>query len=560
MEEIKRQVNRAQRRLIGQQFLSIAVWSLFATLLIGAVGLAIPKIWALPTIKQDVWNYSWLGGSVVVGLVIAMIWTYLVRRSSIDAAIELDRRYGLKERVSSTLALAPSEMESEIGKALVADAIRKVERIDVREQFRIQPTWRFALPIVPMLVIGGLLFVPNASIEKKAAANTQASVELKKVLIKQAEKLKNAPRKEEKKDKSEEELKTEQAMKEIAKKLEELTKANNLDPKQVKIELNNLKADAEKRQKELGGAQEMKKQLDKLGKIEKGPADKMADALKNGDFKEAKKAMEQLKDDLKNGKLNEKEKEQLAKQMNDMKDKLNQMAADQKEAREKVEQELAKKLAQGDQEGAAKLREKLDQMEKDGQKAEKMLNQLAQKMGECAECMKQGGDPKAAGEKLDQLAKAMKEAQEQLDQIENLDEVLDQLAECKNCMNGKEGGEEGKNGKPGDMAGKNQRMSNQQGKQNGQGMGKGRGSGDRPENEVDTNTYDTQVQAKTQPGESVRIGDAGGKNIKGKSLQEAKAEIQSAAAKDPDALEEVNLPREMKNQTKQYFEKFRKGG
>jgi DNA repair exonuclease SbcCD ATPase subunit len=559
MEEIKRQVNRAQRRLIGEQFLAIVVWSLFATLLIGAVGLAIPKIWALPTIKQDIWNYSWLGGSVVVGLVIAMIWTYVVRRSSIDAAIELDRRYGLKERVSSTLALAPSEMESEIGKALVADAIRKVERIDVREQFRIQPTWRFALPIVPMLVIGGLLFVPNASIEKKAAANTQASVDIKKALTKQVEKIKNAPRKEEKKDKSEEELKTEQAMKEIAKKLEELTKTNNLDQKQIKIELNNMKADVEKRQKELGGAQEMKKQLDKLGKIEKGPADKMADALKNGDFKEAKKAMDQLKDDLKNGKLNEKEKEQLAKQMNDMKDKLNQMAADQKEAREKVEQELAKKLAQGDQEGAAKLREKLDQMEKDGQKAEKMLEQLAQKMGECAECMKPGGDPKAAGEKLDQLAKAMKEAQEQLDQIENLDEVLDQLAECKNCMNGKEGGE-GKDGKPGDLAGKSKQMSNKRGK-GGDGLGAAKGgSGERPENEVDTNTYDTQVQAKTQPGESVRIGDAGGKNIPGKSLQQAKAEIQSAAAKDPDALEEVNLPREMKNQTKQYFEKFRKGG
>ncbi len=558
MEEIKRQVNRAQRRLIGQQFLSIVVWSLFATLLIAAIGLAIPKIWALE-LNQDIWNYSWLGGSISVGLLTAIIWTYVVRRSSIDAAIELDRRYGLKERVSSTLALAPSEMETEIGKALVADAIRKVERIDVREQFRIQPTWRFALPILPMLVIGGLFFVPDASIEKKAAANTQTPPELKKALIAQVEKLKNAPRKEEKKDKSAEELKTEQAMKEVAKKLEDLTKSNNLDPKQVKIELNNMKADIEKRQKELGSAQEMKKQLDKLGKIEKGPADKMADALKNGDFKEAKKAMEQLKEDLKNGKLNEKDKEQLGKQMNDLKEKLQQMAADQKEAREKVEQEIAKKLAQGDQEGAAKLQEKLDQMNKEGKKAEQMLEQLAQKMGQCADCMKQGGDPKEAGEKLDQLAKAMKEAQEQLDQIENLDEILDQLAECKDCMNGKEG-KDGKGDKEGDLAGNSMRMSNQKNKGKGQGLGAGRGQGDRPENEVDTKTYDTQVAGKTQAGESVRVGDAGGKNIKGKTLQEAKAEMESAAAKDPDALEEVNLPRELKNQTKQYFEKFRKGG
>ena len=174
--------------------------------------------------------------------------------------------------------------------------------------------------------------------------------------------------------------------------------------------------------------------------------------------------------------------------------------------------------------------------------------------------MKQGGDPKEAGEKLDQLAKAMKEAQEQLDQIENLDEVLDQLAEAKDAMNGKEG-KEGKDGKQGDLQG-NMQMGNK-GQKNGRpgmGLGKGRGAGDRPENEVDTNTYDTQARVKAKAGESIRVGDAGGKNSKGEYQKAVKAELESADAKDPDALEEVNLPREMKEQSRQYFEKFRKGG
>ena len=559
MEEIKRQVNRAQRRLIGQQFLSIVVWSLFATLLLAAIGLALPKIWVMP-VKADAWNYGWLGGSLAVGLVIAAVWTYLVRRSSIDAAIELDRRFGLKERVSSTLALNKEEMETEVGQALVADAIRKVERIDVREQFKIQPTWRFALPIIPTAVIAGLLFLPNASLETKAAASTQTPTELKKALEKQAIKFKEVSRKEENKPKTAEELKTEEAMKEIAKKLEDLSKENNLDKKQVQIKLNEMAKDIEQKQKEMAGAQEMKKQMQGLGKIEKGPADKLADALKKGDFAEAKKALEKLKDDIKAGNLNEKEKEQIAKQMNDLKEKLQNMAADQKEAREKIQQEIAKKLEKGDAEGAAKLQEKLDQMNKDGKKAEQMLEQLAQKMGQCAECMKKGGDPKEAGEKLDQLAKAMKEAQEQLDQIQNLDEVLDQLADAKNQMNGKDG-KEGKGDKDGDMQGNSMRMSNSQnkGKKPGQGLGKGRGSGDRPENEVQTKDYESQVAGKTQKGESVRTGDAGGKNLVTKSLQEVKAEQEAATKREPDALEDVNLPREQREHSRQYFEKFRKG-
>ena len=47
MEEIKRQVGRARRRLIMQQFVSVAVWTLFAALLLAVIGLAVPKIWPL---------------------------------------------------------------------------------------------------------------------------------------------------------------------------------------------------------------------------------------------------------------------------------------------------------------------------------------------------------------------------------------------------------------------------------------------------------------------------------------------------------------------------------
>src|SRR3954465_14205089 len=97
MEEIKRQVGRAQRRLVLQQFLRVFGWSLFATLLLAAIGLAIPRLWVL-NIVQPTWDFSWIGGGLAAGLLLAGIWTYCIRRSRLDAAIELDRRYGLKER------------------------------------------------------------------------------------------------------------------------------------------------------------------------------------------------------------------------------------------------------------------------------------------------------------------------------------------------------------------------------------------------------------------------------------------------------------------------------
>jgi len=561
MEEIKRQVGRAQRRLIGQQFLTIAVWSLFATLLIGAIGLAIPKIWALP-IKHDIWNYSWIGGSVAVGLLIAGIWTYVVRRSAIDAAIELDRRYGLKERVSSTFALNSEELSSEVGRALVADAIRKVERIDVREQFRLQPTWRVALPLVPALAIAGLFLLPNAGLENKATAAGTQTAEMKQQIKKAAEILKKKlENNQKKKDETDVNLKDAELLKEISKKVENIATKEGIDKKEATIKINDLAKEVEQRKRELGGAKEMQKQLDKLGKIEKGPADKLADAMKDGDFKEAQKQLEQLKENLKEGKLNDKDKEQLAKQMNQLKDKIKEMAQNQKDNREQLEREIQKKLAQGDQEGAAKLQEKLDKAEKEGKQMEQMLDKLANKLGQCAECMKKdgNGDPKEAGQKLDDLAKAMKEAQDQLDQMENLDEVLDELADAKNAMNGQDGGKGGKE-MDGDQDGKmgQGKQGNKKGK--GQGLGRGQGSGDRPEEDVDTNSYDSRVAGKARPGESVRTGDADGKNIAGKSLQEVKAELQSAAARDPDALNEQNLPREQRDHAKQYFEKFRKGG
>ena len=45
----------------------------------------------------------------------------------------------------------------------------------------------------------------------------------------------------------------------------------------------------------------------------------------------------------------------------------------------------------------------------------------------------------------------------------------------------------------------------------------------------------------------------------GKSLEAIKEEVRSSLAKDPDALEDVTLPRDQRENARQYFERLRKG-
>jgi hypothetical protein len=564
MDEIKRQVGRAHRRLVFQQFLFVVGWSLFATLLIAAVGLAVPRIWVL-AVDQQAWDLSWVGGGIAAGFLMAGLWTWIIRRSRLDAAIELDRRFGLKERVSSTLALGPEELDTEIGQALVTDAVRRVERIDVREQFQVKPTWRALLPLVPAIAMGAVLYFGYAT-QRAAEATSEQSAEIKKQIKVATQKLQEKIRETEKKA-EELGLKDADALKEINKELDKLANKNTGDRKDAMLKINDLAKELEKRKQELGGADKMKKELDKLGKIQGGPADKLAESLKEGDFGKAQEQMKQMKEDLKAGKLGEEDKQKLAKQMEQMKDALKQGVQDAKEAREKLQQEIEKKLEEGNIAEAAKLQQQLDKMNENADQMEKQMNELGDKLGDLAKAIKEG-DSKAAAEKLDQLAQDLDQLQEQLDQIENLNEVLDQLADAKNAMKcdqcdgagckACEGGGD-KEGKDGEGEGKDGKGKGKKGKGKGNGLGAGQGEGERPEEETDKSFYDTKVNANAKAGEAVRVGDAGGNNVSGKSKEEVKEAIQGSLAKDPDALEDVNLPRDQREHAKQYFEKFRKG-
>ena len=106
------------------------------------------------------------------GVIAAAVWTYISRRTEIDAAIEIDKRFELKERVSSALALGEADRQSEFGQALTADAIARINRIDVAERFRWSPSRRALLPVASAALAVGLLLVPDKIAPEQAAASS----------------------------------------------------------------------------------------------------------------------------------------------------------------------------------------------------------------------------------------------------------------------------------------------------------------------------------------------------------------------------------------------------
>src|SRR5688500_9413133 len=105
MDKLRKQIRRAQSRLFLQRFLGYLVWCLFGTLLISSFAIAATKVWYIP-VEPQAWLAAWLGGAVGLAVVLSLLLAFLRRQTGVEAAIEIDRRFGLKERVSSSLVLS----------------------------------------------------------------------------------------------------------------------------------------------------------------------------------------------------------------------------------------------------------------------------------------------------------------------------------------------------------------------------------------------------------------------------------------------------------------------
>lgn len=569
MEELTRQVARARQRMTLQQFVRIAPWSLFATLLVALIGIAIPKIWPLEITSTDqgwqTWFWSWAGGGIGLGLLIATIWTYAVRRPAMEAAIEIDRRFGLKERVSSSLCLGNEERQTEVGQALVEDAVKRVSAIDVRERFGVATSWPAILPLAPLAGLFALALVANASLEnKEISAADAAAKKAAEQVKKSAEELKKkvADRRKEAEQRGLEDA--DMLLKKLQEGLDQLSSKEQVDRKAAMVKINDLAKELEKRRDQLGGAEKLKKQFEQMKNLARGPAEKAGKAIQEGDFKKALKETKKLQEQLSSGKMTPEDQKQLAKQLGEIQKKIDDMAAAHEQAKQELSEQIQKMQEKGDLAAASKLQEKLDQLKKLDQEMGKMKDMAAQ-LGKASDQL-QKGDANAAAKELAKAAENLEGMQSKLDELQTINEMMDEIADAKNAMNCPEcngaGCEHCKQGGQGQNSSKMGRgMGRQAGKQGqrGNGLGKGRGQGERPEEETDTGAFDTKVNGKPKAGEAIRAGFADGANLPGRTLQDVRESIGSSLSSDPDAQNYQRLPKAQREQAKQYFEKFRKG-
>jgi hypothetical protein len=554
MNRIEVKVRSARRRLILGHFGQALCVTLFAGLLVAIVAIALPAI-RFMDVNVSAWNYSWIGGCLVAAFAAAGIYAF-VKAPSVEAvAAELDRRFGLRERLSSSIAMTEVDRDSDFGLALLADADKKAAKVDVAEKFRLKPTKIGWLPMsmVPVLVVVLMLAEPMS----ETSASTTPKVdktEVKQVLT-AASKLKKRIQQQRRKAEAEGLKEAEDMFKKMESQLDKITKASDMNRKDAMIEMNDLKKQLEERRSQLGSTEQMKRALSQMKGLEAGPGDKVAKAIEQGNLAKAKDMVKDLADKMRQGELSEAEKEQLKNQVQQMQKALEDAVKEHKKKEKELKDQIEQARREGRSGDAAKMQQKLNQMQQKNSQMQNM-QQMAESMKNAAEAC-ENGDAGQAADALQQMSDQLGQMQQEMSELEDLDSALDSLSESKSQMRCQQC--EGGGCKECQGQGQGQGQGFGQGQGQGQGLGRGTGQGDRPESETDTNTYETQVRGKVKKGKAVITGFADGPNRKGITREDVKQAIQGSLSEKSDPSENQTLPRAEREHAQQYFDQLREG-
>lgn len=550
MDQILAQVSRARRRLWLELFLNRLFLCLFVALAVAVVAIAVPKVFAVPSLPAY-WTILCGAGSIIAGTIVALGWTLCRGLSTLDAAVELDRRFELRERVSSSLALTPEAVDSPAGQALLHDAAQAITRVEVGSRFGIVLPQRRWLPVVTTLFAFLLLsLVENQTaqsgsdpqVAKQAQEQREnVSKELKKRLV------------ERKKKAAEKGLKEASGLFEkLEKETEKLRTNSEADQKKSLVKLNDLAKQLEKRRSEVGSKEQMRKQLANLDKLNKGPAEKMAQAMKDGDWQKAHEELKSLGEQLKKGELSEEQQKALAEQLKKLQEKLTETAKAHEQAIEDLKKQIEQQQQQGNLAKAGEMQQKLDQMQAQQGQMDK-LKQLGAKMGTAQQAMKEGDMSKAA-EAMDQMMQEMQSLEAAMQEGEMLDAAMAEMQMAKDAMTCKECSGEGCQSCQGQSS-----LANKMSNKPGSGIGKGTSWGQRDQSDIDAKFRDSRVKQEASQGASIYAGEADGPNIRGQVSTAVQTEMATAGGTpaDPQVIE--RLPKSRREHAEEFFDLMREG-
>ncbi|HEX3151431.1 MAG TPA: hypothetical protein VHR66_25360 [Gemmataceae bacterium] len=551
---LETRVSQARRRLFMQLLLNRLGLAWGCALALGLIWFLIEPAAVSGGSGQLKW--ALLAGLGMFGTVLAVMLARRAAPTHLTAALAIDQRFDLKERVTTAMGLSPQDQSSPAGQALLADANTKLERVGVPGKFPVRIGWRALFLPAQAIAIMLLALYPPPLLTMLAGGSAKQDDEQAKADEKDAQTKVIPPRPFikppiERPNKSEElrqlETELEKLYAEHNKEAPEKEKPDQVRERQEKVA--SAEERLKKREQEMNEKfQKLQDQMSKLTELEQGearrdgPAKGVEEALAKGDLKKAQEEVDKLQKKAKEKKLDKQEQDQLKKQLDDMDKQVDKLNREQKEKEKKLKDLIDQ--AKRENRDADALERELQNLQKD-QQMTKEMQELAKALKQAKQSLEKN-DLDGLSDQLGQIGKQLGDIQDELQDLEDIEEHLQNLKQmkkegCKECE-----GEGKKKGEPGSE------------RDNAKGYAEG-ASGKRPENK----------DAKTKQGEEERVrgffdakgrkqygGATNGPAFKKSSSVEMAGDIKQAVQEAPEAVEVQRLPKAAKEMVKEYFEKL----
>ena len=525
-----------------------------ARVLVAAGIIAVLTVLTERLLALSVINYTTiLSFWAVVTVAILVLW--LGRQPSrMQVSLLLDDRLGLRERVSTTLAL--SDVDDPFANAARNEARNRAGHADIRGHFPIKPSkcWIYALSVwLTVMVLS--MFMPQKDLlgflrQKEEAEQKTEQLEQAKVAIKEAaDPVKSTVER--------------LGEPELADALATLDQTpEGAKPEEVKRQAIRKLGDLSDKIQNMQNTAQLDSvdMLRKMFKQLRGSADpfsqKLRLALAKGNFAQASNLLDQLQKELAEGKLAPDQQKALSRQLQELAKRLAELGEKNDEFEKELEKlGLDKKLAKlsGDQ-----LRQALQKKGLSSEKLEELLRKAAASQSAMSRCSGLGRAMAACGLgglSADDLAAVM----DQLDDMESLQQqlmltqaTLDEIARAIGCLG------EGMCDGPGGYGPFAEGWTGQPGCGTG-----GPGIGWGPRKTDDSGAIATKrVRTANKPGQGPVIASWYFKEsqIKGEARRQFAEVVQAARDGAAEAVSENEIPRRYEDAIKTYFGQLEQSG
>jgi hypothetical protein len=505
---IQRSISKVKRRVALNQVLRAVGWAVLIGLLAASALVIVDRL--LPMTVIPLFAYGIAAG---VALIIALAFAVRNLPGEADAAVLLDDKLGLKDKLGTALYAATLENQNELTQQIAreADVAAEQARVMVAKAAPIEMArvWNFT-PIALAVLLGAFVFMPADEFdplgqiaEAEAEAEEQRLAEEGEVIINTIEQGLDEP------DEESDQKIAEGLPDELRDQLVSISDQVRKDPASAEEKLKeaeSLISDAESRLGEQADVIEaafnpLKSAASGLDPGQTGPADEFTRAMNQADFEKAKDALAEMQEAIDSGEYSEEERQQLQQQLNNIASQLQQQAQAaqqaQQQAAQQAQQQMAQQLQQSgmSQQQAQQLAQQAAQQMQQGQQGQQQQGQQGQQGQQSQQSQQsqqatqqqvqqqlqqalqqQGMSQQQAQQQAQQMAQQMQQQMQQSQGQQQSGQMQQQLSQGLQQMAGQCNNPGGQQGQQGQQAGQ-QGQQGQQGGQQGQGQGQGQQGG-----------------------------------------------------------------------------------